>query len=151
MRIHHYVFIFLGLFLILFGLYSGLFPNNFEDDTNGQSLIILDDLIIGETVLPDGREVLEYASPIYLQGNSNEVVLIFHGFLGSPQELQELANYCLDDVKLTKDIYEYGLRNSIFKYWSKDRTEILQAKATWPNHQDFEASQPTQPEQPTLF
>ena len=66
-------------------------------------------------------------------------------------KLQELANYCLDDVKLTKDIYEYGLRNSIFKYWSKDRTEILQAKATWPNHQDFEASQPTQPEQPTLF
>lgn len=29
---------------------------------------------------------------------------------------EEVKNYCLDDVKITKEIYEYALKNGILKY-----------------------------------
>lgn len=34
-------------------------------------------------------------------------------------EIQKLRDYCLQDVKVTKEVYEYGLKNGIVKY--KDR------------------------------
>lgn len=61
--------------------------------------------------------------------------------------IDELARYCLDDVKITKEIYEFGLKNGYFKYWSKDKTEILQGKATWKDHRNLFHDH----QQPTLF
>lgn len=63
---------------------------------------------------------------------------------------EELKSYCLDDVKITKEIYEYGLKYQFFKYWSKDRTKILEAKSTWEDHRKMKLSN-NEPEQPTLF
>lgn len=34
-------------------------------------------------------------------------------------EIQKLREYCLQDVKVTKEVYEYGLKNGVVKY--KDR------------------------------
>jgi len=31
-------------------------------------------------------------------------------------EIQKIINYCTDDVKITKEIYEYALKNNILKY-----------------------------------
>lgn len=41
-----------------------------------------------------------------------------------------LARYCLDDVRLTRDIYEYGLAHNHVKFPSRTG-EILDVKATW--------------------
>ncbi len=38
-------------------------------------------------------------------------------------EIDKLRDYCLQDVKVTKEVYEYGLANKIVKY--KDRTGRL--------------------------
>lgn len=48
-------------------------------------------------------------------------------------QLEELKNYCLDDVILTRDIYEYGLKNNEIKFTGCDLnlpyTKIL--KVDW--------------------
>jgi len=31
-------------------------------------------------------------------------------------KIEELKEYCKEDVKLTKDIYEYGLKNKFIKF-----------------------------------
>jgi len=31
-------------------------------------------------------------------------------------EIQKIINYCIDDVKITKEIYEYALKNNSLKY-----------------------------------
>jgi DEAD/DEAH box helicase domain-containing protein len=31
-------------------------------------------------------------------------------------KFEEVKNYCLDDVRITKDIYEYALKNGLLKY-----------------------------------
>jgi DEAD/DEAH box helicase domain-containing protein len=33
--------------------------------------------------------------------------------------LQELADYCLQDVKLTRELYDYGLKNGFVKFYNK--------------------------------
>jgi DEAD/DEAH box helicase domain-containing protein len=46
-------------------------------------------------------------------------------------EIEKLKKYCLDDVRLTKDVYEYGKRNGIIHYLSKDGLNRLTTKVTW--------------------
>ncbi len=130
MRIHHYIFIFLGFFLVLYGLFSAVTNIN---DLETQH-IILNDLVIGETVLPDGREVAEYALPIYVEGNSNEAVLIFHGYLTSPQEVAELAQYLSEQnyTVLAPLMSGHGanpedLEEVNFEDWQADAVKYYQA------------------------
>lgn len=50
---------------------------------------------------------------------------------------EEVKNYCLDDVKITKEIYEYALKNGILKY--KDGGVIKDIKidtASWDQKAD---------------
>jgi len=45
---------------------------------------------------------------------------------------EEVKKYCLDDVRITKEVYEYALKNGILKY--KDAGEIKDIKlntSTW--------------------
>ncbi|MFH0952503.1 MAG: ribonuclease H-like domain-containing protein [Patescibacteria group bacterium] len=39
--------------------------------------------------------------------------------LWQEQKIDELSAYCLQDVRLTKELYEYGKKNGILKYESK--------------------------------
>lgn len=41
-----------------------------------------------------------------------------------------LARYCLDDVRITKNIYEYGLRYGFVKFPKRDGA-VAEIKATW--------------------
>lgn len=43
---------------------------------------------------------------------------------------EALARYCLDDVRLTKEIYEYGLTHGHVKFPMREGT-IAEVKATW--------------------
>lgn len=43
---------------------------------------------------------------------------------------EELARYCLDDVRITKDVYEYGLQFGYVKFPMCDG-RIADVKATW--------------------
>jgi len=41
-------------------------------------------------------------------------------------EKQKVIDYCIDDVRITKDVYEYALKNKLLKY--KDGKEIKDIK-----------------------
>lgn len=52
-------------------------------------------------------------------------------------EKQKVIDYCIDDVKITKEIYEYALKNGILKY--KDGNEIKDIKldtSDWDKKED---------------
>ena len=49
-------------------------------------------ITIGDTNISKDIEINSYASPIFFEGNE-KAVLIIHGYLASPQEVQELAYY----------------------------------------------------------
>lgn len=45
---------------------------------------------------------------------------------------QEVINYCLEDVRITKDIYDYAVKNGLLKFKDgKDIKEIVLNTATW--------------------
>lgn len=46
-------------------------------------------------------------------------------------EIEKLKKYCLDDVRLTKEIYEFGKKFGHLYYQSKDGATRLQAKVNW--------------------
>lgn len=46
-------------------------------------------------------------------------------------ETERLKEYCLHDVRLTKEIYEFGKRFGHVYYQSKDGTARLEAKVNW--------------------
>lgn len=58
-------------------------------------------------------------------------------------EIEKLKRYCLDDVRLTKDLYEYGKKIGSVSYLSKDRLNKLTVNVSW---QD-----PTPPANLSLF
>jgi DEAD/DEAH box helicase domain-containing protein len=43
---------------------------------------------------------------------------------------EELARYCLDDVRITYELYEYGLKHGHIKFPDRNGT-IKEVKATW--------------------
>lgn len=49
---------------------------------------------------------------------------------GDPQHLLNIAEYCCYDVKVTKEVYEYGLEHGVIKYADRNGNE-LEAKAPW--------------------
>jgi len=46
-------------------------------------------------------------------------------------EMEKLKSYCLDDVRLTKDLYEFGKRCNLVSYYSKDGSQKLSVKVDW--------------------
>lgn len=46
-------------------------------------------------------------------------------------EMEKLKKYCLDDVRLTKDLYEFGKRFGCVHYLTKDGSAKLTAKISW--------------------
>lgn len=46
-------------------------------------------------------------------------------------EMEKLKKYCLDDVKITKEVYEFGKKNGLVYYLSKDGSNRLTAKVAW--------------------
>ncbi|MBT3298164.1 alpha/beta fold hydrolase [archaeon] len=49
--------------------------------------------IIQEELVKGQVQIYDYAQPIFLEGTNNESVLLIHGYLASPQEVEELAHY----------------------------------------------------------
>ncbi|MEK7519628.1 MAG: ribonuclease H-like domain-containing protein [Patescibacteria group bacterium] len=45
--------------------------------------------------------------------------------------MEALKKYCLDDVRITRDIFEYGKQNGKILYTSKYRAESLSAPVSW--------------------
>ncbi len=46
-------------------------------------------------------------------------------------DMESLRKYCLDDVRLTRDIYEFGKKFGHIYYLSKDKTARLEVKVDW--------------------
>lgn len=44
---------------------------------------------------------------------------------------QDLKKYCLDDVKITRDVYEFGKKNGVIHYLSRDGAQRLSVKVDW--------------------
>ncbi|MCK9368786.1 ribonuclease H-like domain-containing protein [Candidatus Dojkabacteria bacterium] len=45
-------------------------------------------------------------------------------------QLEELKTYCMEDVRLTKELYEFGLKNGYVKYYSK-KGFVQETKINW--------------------
>jgi len=58
-------------------------------------------------------------------------------------EMEKLKAYCLDDVRLTHQIYEYGKTNGEVFYFSKDGKNCLPVRVDWKD--------PEPPKQASLF
>lgn len=54
-------------------------------------------------------------------------------------EIDKIIKYCLEDVKITKEVYEYALKNKLLKY--KDGNELKEIKLDT-NHWEKEDSNP---------
>ena len=57
-------------------------------------------------------------------GNGKEAILYWRN-----GRLDMLKKYCLDDVRITRDVYQYGLNNSKLLY--KDFFEIKEIPVAW--------------------
>ncbi len=49
--------------------------------------------------------------------------------------MEALKKYCLDDVRLTRDVFEYGKKHGKILYTSKYRPDLLSAPVDWLKHQ----------------
>lgn len=47
------------------------------------------------------------------------------------KELEKLKNYCLDDVRITKEVYEYGAKYGELLFLNKFGSDKLKAKVNW--------------------
>lgn len=57
-------------------------------------------------------------------------------------ELEKLKQYCLEDVRLTKELFEYGAKNKELFYTSKYGNQRLGAKINWEVKHPLETEQP---------
>jgi len=48
-------------------------------------------------------------------------------------KMDELKKYCLDDVRITKDIYEYGLKNGKISFISNRDYQTYEVPMNWEN------------------
>jgi len=46
-------------------------------------------------------------------------------------EWQKLKDYCLNDVKITKEVYEYGMKNDHVYYMTRDGMDRKSVKVQW--------------------
>lgn len=53
--------------------------------------------------------------------------------------IDELKKYCLDDVRLTRDLYEYGLKKAEIKFTARDANipYVKTIKVDWSKYADF--------------
>ncbi len=52
-------------------------------------------------------------------------------------EKQKVIDYCIDDVKITKDVYEYALKNKVLKYSDgKTIKDIILDTSNWEKNED---------------
>ncbi len=53
--------------------------------------------------------------------------------------IDELKKYCLDDVRLTRDLYEYGLKNGEIKFTARDANlpYLKTIKVDWSKYSNF--------------
>ncbi|MBI1754755.1 ribonuclease H-like domain-containing protein [Candidatus Azambacteria bacterium] len=61
--------------------------------------------------------------------------------------MEALKKYCLDDVRLTRDVFEYGKKHGKVFYHSKYRPDALSAPVSWNMHQ-YGGAQTAFPEAP---
>jgi len=66
-------------------------------------------------------------------------------------KMDELKSYCLDDVRLTKEIYEYGQKHGKVFFKSSYDFQIHEIPATWKDVTPFLKKASPAPIQPTLF
>lgn len=54
-------------------------------------------------------------------------------------KMDELKKYCLDDVRLTRDLYEYGLKNNEIKFTARDANipYVKTLKVDWAKYKEF--------------
>lgn len=50
-------------------------------------------------------------------------------------EWDKLKSYCLNDVKITKEVYEYGVQNGYVYYLTRDGTDRKSLKVQWGDHE----------------
>ncbi|MDO8644231.1 MAG: ribonuclease H-like domain-containing protein [bacterium] len=74
-------------------------------------------------------------------GKSGDGLDAIHYFRNG--EMEKLKSYCLDDVRLTQQIYEYGKKNGQVFYQSKDGKNRLSVRVNWKD--------PEPPKQASLF
>jgi DEAD/DEAH box helicase domain-containing protein len=91
-----------------------------------ESLDILDDL---EKTLGHRVSLQSVASATLGVGKSGSGLDAIHYYRSG--EMEKLKRYCLDDVRLTKDVYEFGRKNGLVYYLSKDGSNRLSAKVEW--------------------
>ena len=46
-------------------------------------------------------------------------------------EIEKLKSYCLDDVRLTRDVYEFGRQNGVIYFTAKDTAEKISVSVSW--------------------
>lgn len=74
------------------------------------SLDSIADATLGEKKSGHGLDAIRY----YREGN-----------------MEALKKYCLDDVRLTRDVFEYGKKHGKILYTSKYRPDLLSASVDW--------------------
>lgn len=70
--------------------------------------------------------------------------------------LEELKSYCLNDVKVTRDVFDYGIKNKKIAYTSKFGGHIKEVKVAWGDYSKKNTllsrqQQPVEPAQYKLF
>lgn len=51
-------------------------------------------------------------------------------------EIQKVIDYCIDDVKITKEVYEYALKNGLLKYLDGKTTKDIKIDTSNWNEKD---------------
>jgi len=65
--------------------------------------------------------------------------------------MDELKKYCLNDVKVTKDVFEFGIKNSVISYTSKFGQQKKEVKVDWKRFKKPAESTVAAPAQYKLF
>ena len=73
---------------------------------------------------------------------------------GNQNKLQQIADYCIQDVQVTRDLYLYGKKNKFIYYETKSRN-LEKLEVSWENSASLETEKPTKTrvfsEQRSLF